>query len=79
MSMSRGCIEVEVSKNQWYSIVCQNEYDYSFNDYKVYGPHPTQDKASADMQKHECNPGNCEVHPYNPNEPHQQWILDMIK
>ena len=57
MSCSRGCDLVELKPNEWYCIVANDEYDYDFASFTVYGPRATSDAALDRMSSSESNPG----------------------
>ena len=57
MSTPRGCDVVELKQNEWYCIVANDEHDYDFESYTVYGPKSTLDAAVDRMSASESNPG----------------------
>jgi hypothetical protein len=59
MSMSRGCLVVKWTDNKWYIIVAQEEYDFDFDDYCIYGPSSSEEQAFENMP--EANPGSYNV------------------
>lgn len=61
MSVSRGCLAVRWTDKKWYCIVAQEEHDYEFDDFLIYGPADTEDKAVALMDECEPNPGGLET------------------
>jgi hypothetical protein len=58
MSLSRGCLIVELEPNQWYAVVACDEHDYDFDgNYDLFGPAATEEAVCEIMQRQVANPG----------------------
>lgn len=59
MSVSRGCILLELTRDKWYCIVAIEEYDYDFVHGCIkYGPTATPEAAFDLMSQEQPNPGS---------------------
>jgi hypothetical protein len=79
MSVSRACIVVERTPRQWFCVVAQDEYDYEFRDWRVYGPKPTADEARDEMGRHEANPGSHDTVAHDEITPRDKRLVDNMK
>lgn len=65
MSVSRGCIIVELAERRWYCVVAHDEYDYDFTSGStVYGPADGEEEAYRLMSDKNANPGQSETIPF---------------
>ncbi len=80
--MQRGCTIVQWTRKEYYCIVAQEEYDYDYENFRIYGPAETEEKAFERMSKYESNPGGYSVVRKN-GKPlavaFAQWIIRAIR
>jgi hypothetical protein len=75
MSTPRGCDVVELDANKWFCIVANEEHDYDFESFTVYGPARDSDAAFDMMSDRESNPGGlCTFKRSDVTDQHREMI-----
>ena len=62
MSTQRGCDTVELKPDEWYCIVANDEHDYDFRSFTVYGPYHSENMSLRMMAMRESNPGSVDTY-----------------
>ena len=57
MSMQRGLELVEYKRGQWFAFVAEEEYDYDFNSFQLFGPKPTEEEIDKLQSRWVSNTG----------------------